>query len=120
MLDDTKWMSYITAGDQISFDLSRSDVEAGLIVGQGRYSHDAEMSRGPEGIVTPVMGENHEDSYWRYWSHCVHPPCSQSQTPSLPRAAVTNVFVSLSQYWWDHVTQAAQFDWLTWSSRLLV
>lgn len=47
-------MSYITAGDQISFDLSRLDVEAALIVGQGHYSHDAEMSCGPE-------GENHED-----------------------------------------------------------
>lgn len=61
MLDDAKRMSYITAGDQISFDLSRLDVEAALIVGQGHDSHDAEMSCGPEGIVSPVMGENHED-----------------------------------------------------------
>lgn len=67
-------MSYITAGDQISFDLSRLDVEAGLIVGQGHYSHDAEMSCGPEGVVTPVMGEN-----WMYWSQCVHPSRSLSR-----------------------------------------
>lgn len=48
---------------QIVFDLSRSDVEAGWMVGQGCCSHKhvTVTSLGPEGIPASVTGDNHDD-----------------------------------------------------------
>lgn len=48
---------------QTVFDLSRSDVEAGWIAGQGCCSHEhvTVTSPGPEGIPASVTGDNHDD-----------------------------------------------------------